>query len=46
MPDQPGIKPGPVRRRPGLSKCMGIDPNTATEDQWMPAVDKIKERRR
>jgi spermidine/putrescine transport system substrate-binding protein len=24
-------------------KCMGIDPDTATTDQWLSAVDKIKQ---
>jgi spermidine/putrescine transport system substrate-binding protein len=28
---------------PMTLKCMGIDPDTATTDQWLSAVDKIKE---
>jgi spermidine/putrescine transport system substrate-binding protein len=28
---------------PMTLKCMGIDPDTATTDQWLAAVDKIKE---
>jgi spermidine/putrescine transport system substrate-binding protein len=28
---------------PMTLKCMGIDPEKATEDQWLAAVDKIKE---
>ncbi|HEY7266218.1 MAG TPA: spermidine/putrescine ABC transporter substrate-binding protein [Solirubrobacterales bacterium] len=28
---------------PMTLKCMGIDPEKATEDQWMAAVDKIRE---
>jgi spermidine/putrescine transport system substrate-binding protein len=28
---------------PMTLKCMGIDPDTATTDQWLEAVDKIKE---
>jgi spermidine/putrescine transport system substrate-binding protein len=28
---------------PMTLKCMGIDPENATEDQWLAAVDKIKD---
>ena len=27
---------------PMTLKCMGIDPEKATEEQWLAAVDKIK----